>query len=108
MNTLLSMPPGQLLSTNNSFPMILSSLEILDIVKVSPKDKSNRQTNYDSLCTASQIAKFPWVLSASDGPHVGPMNLAIRDVTVGWANGLPWRRSRDARFQWDNIAYKKI
>ena len=23
-----------------------------------------------------------WVLSAQDGPHVGPMNLAIRDVTM--------------------------
>ena len=22
---------------------------------------------------------YPWVLSAPDGPHVGPMNLAIRD-----------------------------
>ena len=29
-----------------------------------------------------------WVLPASDGPHVGPMNLAIRDVTSGfvWAS----------------------
>ena len=29
-----------------------------------------------------QIAKYmglTWVLSAPDGPHVGPMNLAIRD-----------------------------
>ena len=26
-----------------------------------------------------------WVLSAPDGPHVGPMNLAIRDLMVsGW------------------------
>ena len=25
-----------------------------------------------------------WVLSAPDGPHIGPMNLAIRD-------GIPWR-----------------
>ena len=24
-----------------------------------------------------------WVLSAPDGPHVGPMNLAIRDITPG-------------------------
>ena len=23
-----------------------------------------------------------WVLSAPDGPHVGPMNLAIRDANV--------------------------
>ena len=33
--------------------------------------------------TVSQIAKFmgpTWVLSAPDGPHVGPMNLAIRDI----------------------------
>ena len=33
-----------------------------------------------------QITKFmgptwpPWVLSAPDGPHVGPMNLAMRDI----------------------------
>ena len=25
-----------------------------------------------------------WVLSAPDGPHVGPMNLAIRACTKGW------------------------
>ena len=38
------------------------------------------------LSEASQIAKFmgptrgpSWVLPAPDGPHVGPMNLAIRD-----------------------------
>ena len=38
---------------------------------------------------ASLIAKLmgptlrpTWVLSAPDGPHVGPMNLAIRDVIV--------------------------
>ena len=24
-----------------------------------------------------------WVLSAPDGPHVGPMNLAIREPSVG-------------------------
>ena len=33
-------------------------------------------------CITSQIAKFmgpTWVLSAPDGPHVSPMNLAIRD-----------------------------
>ena len=24
-----------------------------------------------------------WVLSAPDGPHVGPMDLTIRDVTTG-------------------------
>ena len=26
-----------------------------------------------------------WALSAPDGPHVGPMNLAIRGVEVSWA-----------------------
>ena len=34
----------------------------------------------------TQIAKFmgpTWVLSAPDGPHVGPMNLAIR-VDMHW------------------------
>ena len=25
-----------------------------------------------------------WDLSAPDGPHVGPMNLAIRDAIVSW------------------------
>ena len=25
-----------------------------------------------------------WVLSVTDGPHVGPMNLAIRAFTLGW------------------------
>ena len=33
----------------------------------------------------TQIAKFmgpTWVLSSADGPHVGPMNLAIRE----WLN----------------------
>ena len=40
----------------------------------------------EAFCSrASQIAKFmanmgpTWVLSAPDGPHVGPMNLAIRE-----------------------------
>ena len=33
-----------------------------------------------------------WILSAPDGPHVGPVNLAIR-VNIGWGNGLlPKRR----------------
>ena len=26
-----------------------------------------------------------WVLSAPDGPHVGPMNLAIRGSTISWS-----------------------
>ena len=33
----------------------------------------------------TQIARFmrpTWVLSAQNGPHVGPMNLAIRETTV--------------------------
>ena len=44
----------------------------------------------------SQIAKFMgqhgahWVLSAPDGPHIGPMNLAIRvnlhDDVIKWNN----------------------
>ena len=28
-----------------------------------------------------------WVLSAPDGPHVGPMNLAIRVANIGLSNG---------------------
>ena len=32
------------------------------------------------------IMGLTWVLSAPDGPHVGPMNLAIRDyITTKWA-----------------------
>ena len=27
-----------------------------------------------------------WVLSAPDGPHVGPMNLAIRELLAHWIN----------------------
>ena len=29
-----------------------------------------------------------WVLSAPDGPHVGPMNLAIRALVVQWVGVL--------------------
>ena len=29
-----------------------------------------------------------WVLSAPDGPHVGPMNLAIRELTIIWKSSL--------------------
>ena len=32
-----------------------------------------------------------WVLSAPDGPHVGPMNLAIREVTIG----CPWQQGQN-------------
>ena len=28
-----------------------------------------------------------WVLSAPDGPHVGPINLAIRVANIGLGNG---------------------
>ena len=31
-----------------------------------------------------------WVLSAPDGPHVGPMNLAIREVTISLATRVKW------------------
>ena len=44
-------------------------------------------------CMTTQIEKFrganmgpTWVLSAPDGPHVGPMNLAIREVNIGLLN----------------------
>ena len=40
-------------------------------------------TQFDWRNVISQIAKFmrpTWVLSAPDGPHVGPMNLAIRGI----------------------------
>ena len=29
-----------------------------------------------------------WVLSAADGPHVGPMNLAIKDVNLGFQSSI--------------------
>ena len=46
-----------------------------------------------------------WVLSAPDGPHVGPMNLAIRDHTHGWVTVTTnrsyhqprWRRPKTVR-----------
>ena len=44
------------------------------------------------LAKFGQIAKFmgpTWVLSAPDGPHVGPMNLAIRVSVLGRSN-LCW------------------
>ena len=31
-----------------------------------------------------------WVLSAPDGPHIGPMNLAIREVKTYFHNGNPY------------------
>ena len=33
-----------------------------------------------------------WVLSAPDGPHVGPVNLAIRDITklLAFFMGIHW------------------
>ena len=49
----------------------------------------------DAFEATSQIANFmgptwgpTWVLSAPDGPHVGPMNLAIRVTYIGWACSL--------------------
>ena len=41
-----------------------------------------------------------WVLSAPDGPHVGPMNLAIRDIFKGSSAKLPHSVSRP---QWVNV-----
>ena len=32
-----------------------------------------------------------WVLSAPDGPHVGPMNLAIRDIAVSLSHPVEIR-----------------
>ena len=55
-----------------------------------------------------------WVLSAPDGPHVGPMNLAIRDGTeftgdrkslIGWLlDYLVYRRFRFRKAIYDNPA----
>ena len=38
-------------------------------------------TNQDSKVHGANMGPT-WVLSAPDGPHVGPMNLAIRGLTV--------------------------
>ena len=35
-----------------------------------------------------------WVLSAPDGPHVGPMNLPIRDCTQLYPQSVSWRWDR--------------
>ena len=48
-------------------------------------DISNGLQNTKSSYVIPQIVKFmgpTWVLSAPDGPHVGPMNLAIRAIRV--------------------------
>ena len=49
-----------------------------------------------------------WVLSAPDGPHVGPMNLAIRDFTDGKSplvQVISWCSSkRHLAFTWTNAA----
>ena len=39
-----------------------------------------------------------WVLSAPDGPHVGPMNLAIRE-------DISMSKSLMARFEWDPLQW---
>ena len=65
---------------------------------VSPGDPNNKihGTNMGST----------WVLSAPDGPHVGPMNLAIRGVTI-W--GVKYVVSRDlgAKPMW-NFLYGSL
>ena len=70
---------------------IVQSSDVFSVVSLSLNKLLNKQSNYQCCGTpwflndlqffASQIAKFmgpTWVLSAPDGPHVGPMNLAIR------------------------------
>ena len=56
---------------------------------VLPKDKSHTQIASDKSIPDSKVHGAnmgpTWVLPAPDGPHVGPMNLAIRDVEA--ANG---------------------
>ena len=54
----------------------------------SRRNPSGHWKYYNSVPKQTQIARFmgptlgpTWVLSAPDGPHVGPMNLAIRDVS---------------------------
>ena len=61
------------------------------------KNNTNNNDNNISITNAIPYSKViganmgpTWVLSAPDGPHVGPMNLAIRDnlhVKVKYANG---------------------
>ena len=64
------------------FPIITYGL--FSYIQVS-KDLS---TSFDLWKKTTPDSKFlganmgpTWVLSAPDGPHVGPMNLAIRDAT---------------------------
>ena len=44
-----------------------------------------------------------WVLSAADGPHVGPMNLAIREVLSqeGWCS---WSSACPTTSEWSTIS----
>ena len=45
-------------------------------------NKSQQYNNPDSKVHVDHMGPT-WVLSAPDGPHVGPMNLAIREVLSG-------------------------
>ena len=41
-----------------------------------------------------------WVLMAPDGPHVGPMNLAIRDLRIKWACLISNKRKKGSSCAW--------
>ena len=56
-----------------------------------PHVSSNIQDIPDSKVHGANIGPT-WVLSAPDGPHVGPMNLAIRDA-AWWLHAVyPWHQ----------------
>ena len=42
-----------------------------------------------------------WVLSAPDGPHVGHMNLVIRDMLYVLPNWLAYSRLPDIKWKWN-------
>ena len=44
-------------------------------------DRALKYHNPDSKVHGANMG-LTWVLSAPDGPHVGPMNLAIREVNL--------------------------
>ena len=45
-----------------------------------------------------------WVLPAPDGPHVGPMNLAIRELSVFWAQLQEGENTRNPK-HWCKLKY---
>ena len=63
-----------------------------------------RWTNITNIAQKAQVHGAnvgpTWVLTAPDGPHAGPMNLAIRVgqrwLPLGWVSILPWMHRWEA------------